>query len=54
MSLGARAGLALGGTGTLGNSANNLTLSGGTLDLGTLSRTVGALSITGFELSRAR
>ena len=38
--------LALGGTGTLGNSANNLTLSGGTLDLGTLSRTVGALSIT--------
>ena len=38
--------LALSGLGTLGNSANNLTLNGGSLDLGTFSRTVGAVSIT--------
>lgn len=38
--------LALSGSGTLGSGAA-LTLSGGTVDLGTLSATVGALSITG-------
>jgi autotransporter-associated beta strand protein len=38
--------LALSGAGTLGGGANALTMSGGSLDLGTLSRTVGAVSIT--------
>ena len=39
--------LSLSGSGTLGNGANSLTLSGGALDLGgTTDRTVGAVSIT--------
>ena len=38
--------LALSGTGTLGGSTAALTLSGGTLDLGNLTRTVAAVSIT--------
>ena len=38
--------LTLSGSGTLGNSANNLTLNGGALDLAAFSRSVGAVSIT--------
>jgi len=38
--------LVLSSAGTLGDSANALTMSGGRLDLGTLSQTVGAVSIT--------
>jgi len=37
--------LKLAGTGTLGTSGNNLTLAGGSLDLGGLSQTVGAVDI---------
>ncbi|MCE5279359.1 MAG: autotransporter-associated beta strand repeat-containing protein [Planctomycetaceae bacterium] len=45
--------LVLAGSGTLGNgsSTNGLTMSGGALDLGTFSRTVGALTITGAPAS---
>jgi autotransporter-associated beta strand protein len=38
--------LALAGSGTLGATSGPVTMGGGTLDLGTLSRTVGAVSIT--------
>ena len=38
--------LTLSGSGTLGNTANNLTLSGGQLDLGASSQTAGAVSLT--------
>lgn len=38
--------LSLGGTGTLGASGTDLTLSGGSLDMGTTSQTVGAVSVT--------
>ena len=43
--------LTIGGTGTLGTSANTLTMNGGALKLGTTSQTVGAVSITAPALS---
>jgi autotransporter-associated beta strand protein len=43
--------LTLSGSGNLGNTANNLTLGGGGLDLGGSSRTVGEVSITAARAS---
>jgi autotransporter-associated beta strand protein len=43
--------LTLSGPGNLGNTANNLTLGGGGLDLGGSSQTVGEVSITGARAS---